>query len=78
MKDGEFIYDYMKNIMNIEKIGIHGESIGGIVCNYIAKNRNVDLLISDRTFSSLANVAYYSFHPILYVLFTFFTLNRWS
>ena len=73
MKDGEVILDYMKNIMNIKKIGVHGESIGGLIANHIAKKKQVDLLIADRTFSSLSNVAYYGFNKILYGFFRFFT-----
>ena len=72
MKDGEVIFEYMKNVMNIKKIGVHGESIGGLIATNIAKKKRVDLLVADRTFSSISNVVYYGFHILLYGLFSFF------
>ena len=72
-RDGEILVDYMRDIMNIKKIGVHGASIGGMVANHIARKKGIDLLVADRTFSSLSNVAYYQVNRLLYSLFVGFT-----
>lgn len=68
-KDGEFIYDYLKNVLKYEKIGVHGESLGGMVAVHIASARQVDFLCADRTFSSLPDVAEHGFSKKLKILF---------
>ena len=72
-RDGEVLINYMRDIMNIKKIGVHGASIGGMVANHIARKKGIDLLVADRTFSSLSNVAYYLVNKVLYSLFVGFT-----
>ena len=53
MKDSERVFDFLKSNMNLKKIGIHGESLGGMIASHIAETRKVDFLCVDRTFSSL-------------------------
>jgi hypothetical protein len=43
------------------KIGIHGESLGGCVASYVAKKCEVDFVFSDRTFSSVLDIAHWGF-----------------
>lgn len=61
MRDGEKVCQYVRSNLVQEKIGIHGESLGGMVASYIAKKCKVDFVFSDRTFASLADVAYWTF-----------------
>ena len=65
-KDILELYDEIKKLNKYEKIGVHGYSIGGIPAIHLAKNRNIDLLISDRNFANLKTIAeMYSFGRIL-------------
>ena len=50
------IYDYMKNNYSYNKIGVYGFSIGGIAACHLANNREINLLIADRTFGSSKQV----------------------
>ena len=71
------IYDEIKKWNNYEKIGVHGYSIGGIPATYLAKNRNVDLLISDRNFANISNIAQsYPFGSLLKFFSKFFWIDR--
>ena len=45
------------------KIGVYGRSLGGIPSSYISPK--VDMVIIDRTFSSLDSLAYWKFHGTL-------------
>lgn len=54
--DGEAVFDYLKRVKNIENIGVHGESMGGIVASHLANHCKIDFMFADRTFSSLKNV----------------------
>ena len=49
------LYDTIKKNpkYNFKKICVMGHSIGGVVACYLAKNRHVDLLISDRNFCDM-------------------------
>lgn len=51
--DIESIYDFMKKSNRWNKIGVHGISIGGIPACHLANKKAIDVLIADRTFSSL-------------------------
>ena len=56
---------------------MHGESLGGCVASYIAKKCKVDFVFVDRTFSSLVDVAYWTFGGrVVGTLFKIFT--RWT
>lgn len=50
--------DYLKEVKGIEKIGVHGESLGGMVASHLGRYTNVDFVFADRTFSSLYKVAH--------------------
>ena len=50
------IYDYVKNNYSYNKIGVYGFSIGGIAACHLANNREINLLIADRTFGSSKQV----------------------
>ena len=54
-KDVLEVYDTVVNNpkYNFKKICVMGHSIGGVAACYLAKNRHVDLLISDRNFCDL-------------------------
>ena len=54
------IVDYLRNEMKIRTIGVHGESLGGIVATHLGNKKRLDFLCADRTFSSLALVGKYS------------------
>ena len=46
------IYDYILANYKYNKIGVYGFSIGGIAACHLANNRNINILIADRTFGS--------------------------
>ena len=50
------IYDTIVQKYNFSKICVMGHSIGGIAACYIARNRHVDLLISDRNFCDMTRL----------------------
>ena len=50
------IYDYVLKNYVYNNIGIYGFSIGGIASCHLANNRDVCLLIADRTFSSTSEI----------------------
>ena len=77
------IYDYISTNYQYKKIGVHGLSIGGVSACHLARYRNINLLISDRTFGSvkvilgnfpLEKIAYY-FAKILFITFIDNTQN---
>lgn len=71
-KDGEVIVNYIRTEKRVKVLGIHGESLGGCVAVYLAKECVLDFLIADRTFSSLSAVALFKFGKIAYWLFRLF------
>ena len=52
-KDGELIVNYIRNARQVKTIIVHGESLGGSIASHIAYKCDCDLLVADRTFSSL-------------------------
>lgn len=40
-KDGEAIVDYLKKVKGVSKLGVHGESIGGLIASHIAHHCDV-------------------------------------
>lgn len=59
--------------MGIKLIGVHGESLGGLVATHLAYSKKLDFLIADRTFSCLSDVAHYGMGKIFKILFKLFT-----
>ncbi len=37
--DGERVFDFLKKRLKLVKIGIHGESVGGLAATHIARNK---------------------------------------
>ncbi|KAG6961769.1 hypothetical protein JG688_00008928 [Phytophthora aleatoria] len=56
--DGIAIVNYLKSERGIKRIAVHGESIGGLVATYLARNSpHVNVLIADRTFATVPALA---------------------
>jgi len=51
LQDAKRVYDFLKLKVGIKgNIGVHGESLGGYVASYLAKQCKVDFLLVDRSF----------------------------
>ncbi|CAD8102833.1 unnamed protein product [Paramecium primaurelia] len=57
IEDGRFVAEYFKNKYNIKTLGVHGQSLGGMVASEVAYKMKLSFLIVDRSFSSLGQVA---------------------
>ncbi|OMJ81033.1 hypothetical protein SteCoe_18596 [Stentor coeruleus] len=68
-KDGEVIVNYIRTQKLSKVLGVHGESLGGCIATYLARECILDFLIADRTFSSLPTVAFYNFGKIAYWMY---------
>jgi len=55
-KDGEAIVEYLRKVRNVQKIGAHGQSMGGLVASHLGRYAKVDFVFCDRTFSSFNDV----------------------
>ena len=76
-KDILELFDEIKKTNKYEKFGVHGYSIGGISATFLAKNRDIDLLVSDRNFSSVGGIAEsYPFGRIAKFLCKFILLDK--
>lgn len=64
--DGEIIVHYLRSELKLNKIGVHGESLGGCIACYLAKKCNLEFLFADRTFASLAATGYFNFGAVCY------------
>lgn len=73
-RDGEAIVDFLRHDLKMKKIGVHGESLGGIVTTHIARAKNIDYMCADRTFTSLSKVVEISFGKNLAKIFRLVTL----
>ena len=53
--DAELLVEYLRNERHVEKLIIHGESIGGMIACHVASSvvPPPNMLVADRTFSSL-------------------------
>jgi len=78
------VLQYVRSNFVTGKIGVHGQSIGGMVSLYVAKKCKVDFVFSDRTFASLDRMAYWlagkkskvsCCSQLVYKVFKTFTLN---
>ena len=57
-RDTEVLVKYSREQLGAERVGVHGESIGGMAACHVARYcEGVQLLVADRTFASLAAVA---------------------
>lgn len=68
-QDGVAIAEYLKRVRGVERLGVHGESMGGMVAAHVARQIAVDFLFADRTFCSLDAVARFGFGAVAYRLF---------
>ena len=55
-KDILELFDEITKLGRWKKYGVHGYSVGGVTATYLAKNRYLDVLISDRNFSSIDKI----------------------
>jgi len=74
-KDGEIVLDYLKRIRKVQKIGIHGESFGGCIAAHLANKSTVEFVFLDRCFSSLNDMALYSFGKVASFIYKY--IGRW-
>lgn len=66
-EDGETIISFCRNELGLKgKIGVYGRSLGGIPTTHMA--HYVDMVIVDRSFSSLYSVVYYKFRGYMAVI----------
>lgn len=72
-KDAEFLVDFMRDQLKVKLLGVHGESLGGMIAVHVAKTRKIDFLFADRTFSSLSTVAELGFSKVARFLFNLLT-----
>lgn len=73
-QEAEKIINYLEKTENYKSIGLYGYSLGGsVACNIAKLSKKINLLICDRTFSSLENIVKtrlnYSFVKILLKIF---------
>ncbi len=73
-RDGEAVIDYLRQELGVKKIGLHGESLGGLVATHLARTKGVDFVVADRTFSSLSSVGENTFGPYIGTLYRMITL----
>lgn len=71
INDGNLVINYLKRHYDFHKIGVHGESIGGMVAVQICQDNKLDWLYADRTFSQISDVIHSQ--PILKYLFKIVT-----
>lgn len=62
----------MKTRLELGKIAVHGESLGGSFACYLAKKCGLDYLFADRTFASIKEAAFYQFGSLAYWLVRIF------
>lgn len=65
-KDAKSVVNYIRTQKYTKVLGIHGESLGGCIATYAAKECALDFLVADRNFSSLPSVTYYNFGKMAY------------
>ena len=69
IEDGQRIINFFRQKEEIEKLAIHGESIGGCIAIELASICKCDLLIADRTFGCLSDMIYFNVGIFAYYLF---------
>jgi len=66
--------DFLRQDLKQKKIGVHGESLGGIAVTHIGRTKNIDFLCADRTFSGVSAVPDISFGSKIASMFRIITL----
>lgn len=75
IEDGKLIVKYIKENYIINKLAIHGESLGGCIAIHIAESCGLDLLFADRTFGCLSDTILFTLGRFVYYSF-FITGNK--
>ena len=66
-EDAEAVLKFCRQELGLKgKMGVYGRSLGGIATTHLAQY--VDMIIVDRSFSNLYEVAYYKFHGYIATL----------
>jgi len=74
-EDAEAVLKYCRNDLGLQgKIGVYGRSLGGVATSHLT--HYVDMIIIDRSFSNLYEIAMYKFYGILAVFL--FKLGTWG
>lgn len=74
-EDSEAVLHYCRQDLGLKgKIGVYGRSLGGIATTHLSQY--VDMVIVDRSFSNLYDVAYHKFHGFLAIVL--FKLGTWG
>lgn len=66
-RDAEYVLAYVKDTLKSEKIGVHGQSLGGSIA--VRLGRSVDFVFADRTFRGLSDVALFSYGKVVYWIY---------
>ncbi|EAS07115.3 alpha/beta hydrolase family protein (macronuclear) [Tetrahymena thermophila SB210] len=78
-KDVESVYDYVKDIQKLSKIGVFGTSLGGLVAAHLGAHRKIDFLYVDRSFSCISDIAYFTMFRVFKFVVRFLTnYDLWS
>ena len=76
-EDSEAVLKYCRNELGLNaKIGVYGRSLGGIATSHLAQY--VDMVIVDRSFSNLYDIAFHKFKGFLAVLLFRFGTYGWN
>jgi hypothetical protein len=51
--DVQAVFDFLTKVKMYSRVGVHGESIGGVPAAFLASRNEIAFLFADRTFSSL-------------------------
>lgn len=66
-EDSEAVLRYCRNDLGLKgKMGVYGRSLGGLATTHLSQF--VDMVIVDRSFSNLYEVAYHKFYGLMAVL----------
>ena len=71
--DGESIVNYLREERKVDKLILHGESLGGTIASNLAFKLKADFLFADRTFGNIEEVAALNFAKFGKRLFRFVT-----
>jgi len=75
-EDAEMIIDFLRKELKPQRIGVHGQSLGGVLASYLANKCQLDFLCADRTFYSLSEVVSYGFSSFAAKFFQF--VSNWN
>lgn len=72
-RDAECLVDYLREELGVKRIGVHGQSIGGMVATFVASSKSLDFLLADRTFSELSSIPEFMFGAKVKTIFRILT-----